>query len=44
MRGVSIAIGASDPKLLLVRIDPLPQLYADRESLQTGVARQSAAD
>src|SRR3954466_14867514 len=38
MRGVSIAIGASDPKLLLVRIDPLPQLYADGESLQTGLA------
>ena len=38
MRGVSIAIGASDPKLLLVRIDPLPQLFADRESLQTGLA------
>ena len=38
MRGGSIAIGASDPKLLLVRIDPLPQLFADRESLQTGLA------
>ena len=38
MRGVSIAIGASDPKLLLVRIDPLPQLFADRELLQTGLA------
>ena len=38
MRGVSIAVGASDPKLLLVRIDPLPQLFADGESLQTGLA------
>jgi hypothetical protein len=28
MRGVSIEIRAPDPKLLLVRIDPLPQLFA----------------
>ena len=38
MRGVSIEIRAPDPKLLLVRIDPLPQLFARGESLHTGLA------
>src|SRR5262249_25615643 len=35
---VAIAIRAPDPKLLLVRIDPLPQHVARRRSLGTGVA------
>jgi hypothetical protein len=38
MRGVSIEIRAPDPKLRLVRIDPLPQLFACGDSLQTGLA------
>src|SRR5262245_65785658 len=38
MRGVAIEVGAPDPELLLVRIDPLPQHLADGESLQTGLA------
>src|SRR4029453_16487494 len=36
MRGVAIEIRAPDPKLLLVRIDPLPQHFAGGESLQGG--------
>src|SRR5215211_7385503 len=38
MRRVSISIGAADPKLLLVRIDPLPQLLARGVALHTSVA------
>jgi hypothetical protein len=34
---VSIEIWPADPKLRLVRIDPLPQLFACGESLQTGL-------
>jgi hypothetical protein len=34
---VSIEIWSADPKLGLVRIDPLPQLFACGESLQTGL-------
>ena len=33
---ISIEIWPADPKLGLVRIDPLPQLFARGESLQTG--------
>src|SRR5215211_3303143 len=38
MRRVSIAIRTPDPKLLLVRINPLPQLLAPRVALHTGLA------
>src|SRR3954451_21051443 len=38
MRRVSIEIRAPDPKLVLVRIDPLPQLFTRSVSLQTGLA------
>src|SRR6516164_2521332 len=34
---ISIEIWPADPKLLLVRIDPLPQHFACGESLQTGL-------
>ena len=34
---VAIEIGPADAKLRLVRIDPLPQLLARGESLQTGL-------
>ena len=37
MRRVSIEIWPADPELGLVPIDPLPQLFACRESLQTGL-------
>src|SRR4030088_734069 len=35
---VSIEIRASDPEPLLMRIDPLPQLFACGESLHAGIA------
>ena len=38
MRGVAIEIRPPDAKLLLVRINPLPQHFARGESLQTGLA------
>ena len=38
MRRVSIEIRASDPKLVLMRIDPLPQLWGRGESLRTVLA------
>jgi hypothetical protein len=38
MRRVSIEIRTSDPKFLLVRIDPLPQLFARGVSLRTVLA------
>ena len=38
MRRVAIEIRPTDPKLRLVRIDPLPQLFADGESLQPGLS------
>ena len=34
---VAIEIGPADPKLRLVRIDPLPQHFARGESLHTGL-------
>src|SRR3954462_2136778 len=34
MRRVSIKVRAPDPKFLLARIDPLPQLYGRGEALQ----------
>src|SRR5262245_49031646 len=37
MRRVAIEIWPADPKLLLVPIDPLPQLFACGEALQTGL-------
>ena len=37
MRRISIKIWPADPKLRLVRIDPLPQLFACGESLQAGL-------
>src|SRR5262245_59472307 len=38
MRRVSIEIRARDSKLALVRINPLPQLFARGVALQTGLA------